>query len=458
MPRRPALRAVSAATAVAFALWSCGPGVGRAWAADGPSIAVVGVHGNGEQDERTLRGLSEDLAAGFAAAGLDVRSGEPLSALLRPERDRLLERVHLAPVNRAFDEGRILYEKAQPEQAIAALDRAAEALEEAGEFLNDGRLNIDVPLYLGLSWIALGQLDKAEPAFADVVRADPDRVLDSLDYPPNIVETFDRVRARVLSADLASISVRTAGGESARVFLDGRLLGTAPVEVAGLPPGRHTVLVEGGAAGRSYEVLALGAGAHSNVEARLQRLGLAPSGSDELLPARSGLTRRLFRELAASSGASLVAVAAFDEAGDLQLALYSGRSGTFSEPVTASLAGAPGARGAFVRSLAERTAQYADANGGIKPERVASEGVPLRLGGNPTLTDLLLAPIVVPVATGGGAAPAVDEPTVRTGPHPAGVVALIVGGLLAGAGAGVAIWAGTRPVVDPGGALVIEFP
>jgi hypothetical protein len=456
MPRRPALRAVSAATVLVFAAWTCGPGAPSAWAA-GPSVAVVGVHGNGGQDDGALRALSADLAAGFAAAGLDVRSGDALGALLRPERDRVLERVYLEPVTRAFEEGRILYEKAQPEQAVAALERAAAELADSGEFLREGRLRVDVPLYLGLSWIALGETDKASPAFADVVRADPDRVLDTLDYPPNIVEAFDRVRADVLAGDLGSVAVAVADGAAARVFLDGRLVGSAPITVRGLPPGAHTVLVDGSTAGRHYEALDLAPGQAARIDATLQRRALERSDGDALLPARSGLTRRLYREIGTASGAAVVAVAAFDGAGDLRVALYSTRSETFSLAVVASLAGVPGSRSAFVKQLAGRAAAAVDEGGGVLPDQVATEALPMRLGANPTLTDLLLGPPPGAPSPAAAAEPTA-APAAKPGPHPAGIVALIVGGLLAGAGAGVAIWAGTRTVEDPGGALVIEFP
>ncbi len=430
MPRRPALRAVSAATVLVFAAWTCGPGAPSAWAA-GPSVAVVGVHGNGGQDDGALRALSADLAAGFAAAGLDVRSGDALGALLRPERDRVLERVYLEPVTRAFEEGRILYEKAQPEQAVAALERAAAELADSGEFLREGRLR--------------------------VVRADPDRVLDTLDYPPNIVEAFDRVRADVLAGDLGSVAVAVADGAAARVFLDGRLVGSAPITVRGLPPGAHTVLVDGSTAGRHYEALDLAPGQAARIDATLQRRALERSDGDALLPARSGLTRRLYREIGTASGAAVVAVAAFDGAGDLRVALYSTRSETFSLAVVASLAGVPGSRSAFVKQLAGRAAAAVDEGGGVLPDQVATEALPMRLGANPTLTDLLLGPPPGAPSPAAAAEPTA-APAAKPGPHPAGIVALIVGGLLAGAGAGVAIWAGTRTVEDPGGALVIEFP
>lgn len=207
MARTTGSRLTSALTALLFTAWTCGPGVPAAWAATGVTIAVVGVHGNGEQDDDLLRALGDDLVRGFADAGLEVRSGQAVGTMLEPERDRLLERVYLSPVTRAFDEGRVLYEKAQPDQAIEALERAQAALLESDEFLRDARLRVDVPLYLGLSWFALGEGARAEPAFAEVVRADPARVLDSLDYPPNIVETFDRVRGELLAEELGSIAI-----------------------------------------------------------------------------------------------------------------------------------------------------------------------------------------------------------------------------------------------------------
>ncbi len=428
--------------------------------ASAQSVAVVGVHGDGEQSAEDLELISEALVAGFKTAGMEVVHGEDLRARLFGTREQLIDKVYLEPVRQSFDEGRILYEKAQPDVAIDALARAEAALEGVEEFVRDARLSVDVQLYLGLCHISLGDSDSARAAFAEVVRMDPDRILDTFEYPPRIVELFEEVRAEVLTRAGATIQVDSGRTSGARVFVDGRMVGTTPVTVTGLPPGFHTLLVDGGAAGRFFKTWTLASGDSVAVEAELSRGNLGLSGDDPFQPERSPLSRRLYRELAFSAGVDLVAVAAFDQNGDFQLAMYSGRSGTFSASQTASLAAAPGARSAFVRQLVERVALYADDDGTIKEERISAGAVPLRMGTNSLLNEYVFGIEDRAVADASAVKEPEPEPDVRKKPpKAAGAVVAIVSGILGATAAGIGIYAGvTANQPTTGGVLVITIP
>ena len=423
-------------------------------------MAVVGVHGDGIQSEEDIEAITGDIVAGFKIAGFEVIHGTELRNRLSSARESIVDKVYLEPVRSSFDEGRILYEKAQPEQAIVALSRAEARLEGAEEFLRDPRLTVGVQLYLGLCHISLGHQDAARLAFGEVVRMDPDRILDSLDYPPRIVDLFDSVRTEVLSREGASVALEVFDGTlGARVFVDGRMVGTTPAVVSGLPPGFHTVLVDGGAAGRWFSELTLFEGEHRAISADLEPRGLAQGDDRDFEDPRSGITRRLYRELAVATGTDLVAVAAFDEVGDFRAGLYSGRSGTFSVDATASLAAAPGARAAFVRQLVERIALYSDSGGSIKAERVAADTIPLVAGGNPILNSYLFGR-AEPVAVDRTSRDLTAEPDLRRKPPKAvGVVVAIVAGVLSAGGAAAAIYAGVSANQEPtSGVLVITVP
>jgi hypothetical protein len=436
-------------------------GVGPALAGEQPSVAVVGVHGDGNQTAEELEAITADIVAGFKTAGFEVIHGSDLRNRLSSARESIVDEVYLEPVRSSFDEGRILYEKAQPEQAIVALSRAEAQLEGAEEFLRDPRLTVGVQLYLGLSHISLGHEDAARMAFSEVVRMDPDRVLDTLDYPPRIVDLFDSVRTQVLAREGASVAVEVFDGTmGARVFVDGRMVGTTPAVVSGLPPGFHTILVDGGGAGRWFEELTLFEGEYRTISAGLETKGLAQGDDRDFEDSRSGVTRRLYRELAVASGADLVAVAAFDEVGDFRVGLYSGRSGTFSVNATASLAAAPGARAAFVRQLVERIALYSDSGGSIKAERVDTETIPLVAGGNPRLNFHLFGYEERVVADASADRDLSSEPDLRRKPPKAvGVVVAIVAGVLGAGGAAAAIYAGASANQEPtAGILVVTVP
>jgi len=430
--------------------------------AEAVSVSVVGIHGNGEQDSEALLQMSEDMVAGFKTAGLEVVHGEDLRNRLFGSRETLVENVFLDPVRSAFDEGRILYEKAQPEASVEALARAEEALEGVEQFLRDPRLSVDVQLYLGLAHLSLGNEDDARQAFSEVVRMDPNRVLDTLEYPPKIVELFESVRAEVMRLSGASMHIHTGAEMGARVYLDGRLVGTTPSTTRGLPPGLHTVLVDAGSGGRWFSTFTLRSGEEVEVEAKLATPSLGLGADEAPQAVRSPLTRRLYRELAVAAGTDLVAVAAFDEAGDFVLGLYSGRSSTFSVSAAASLAATPGARSAFIRQLVERVARYADESGAIKEERVSADAIALLLGGNILLDEYLFGAEDRAVTDASATRPVETEPTKvrRTPPKAAGVAVAIIAGVLGAAGAGIGIGLGVTQgnAADPGGVLVITLP
>lgn len=428
--------------------------------ASAASVAVVGVHGNGDQTHEDLASLDEALVAGFKTAGMDVVHGADLRARLVGTREHLIDKVYLEPVRQAFDEGRILYEKAQPDVAIEALSRAEVALDGVEEFIRDPRLSVDVQLYLGLCHISLGDSEAARVAFAEVVRMDPNRILDTFEYPPRIVDLFEEVRADILALEGASITVSSGSLAGARTFVDGRMVGTTPVTVTGLPPGFHTLLVDGGASGRFFQTWTLQSAEAVEVDATLTIGTLGLSGDDPFQPERSHLTRRLYRELSFAAGTDIVAVAAFDEAGDFRMALYSGRSGTFSASQTASLAAAPGARSAFVRQLVERVALYADDDGTITEERISADALPLRLGANTVLNGYVFGLEDRSVADASAVRELEPEPRVRRKPNKAaGVVVAIISGVLGATAAGIGIGAAVdanQP--STGGVLVITIP
>lgn len=417
-----------------------------------PSVAVVGVHG-GEQGEEELRRLHDELVAGLKASEVfDVVAGDALALRFEAERTRVIEHLWAAPARQSFEEGRVLYENAQPDRAIEAFRRASALLEEAAQHLQDGRLPVDVQLYLGLSYAAMNQLDDARESFTEVVRLSPGRVLDENEFPPRVVSIFEAVRAEATARDLATVRVEGATG---RIWLDGRFAGTAPGELPGVTPGYHVLVVDGGEGGRSTHELNLAPGAEQRVVAVLKRPTLARGADDPWESARSPFTRRLVEEIGRVAGTDFVALAAFDPDGNLRLALWSARASHGSAAVVASLGGAPGERGAFVRQLAERVALYAREDGTIKSDRVVAELVPMRPGRNPVLVDLLFGTRTAPPVTAPANAGAAAKKKTAS---PAGAIVAIVAGGLGAAIAGTVAGIATREPTVRGGAITVRFP
>lgn len=433
-----------------------GLGLSVAHAQGRPSIAVVGVHGSGDQGDEELRALAADLESAlgsrFVAAG-----GDGLFARFLPARSQILDTVFLAPARDALREGRIHYESARFDQAVEAFRRAESALAGNLEFVHDQRLLVDISLYLGLSYASMGARDDAREAFGEVVRLAPDRVLDTLEYPPKIVSAFDDVRQAILARDGASLSVTAP--EGTRLFVDGRRVGEGTAQVDDLPPGFHVLLAEKDGEGRQFVELILEEGERRAVEVELAFLGLAREG-DPFESARSGVTKRLYEEVARVSGTDLVAIAAFDPDGNLQLGLYSTRSDTFSEVVEASPAAAPATREAFVDQLVERLAAFADGSGAIVGDKVSATVPEVSLGENPVLDDLLFQAPPTAVAVAEPVAEPTPEPTARKERKPVnpGAVVGVILGILGAGGAATGIYFAVRPAPEPVGTLQIAIP
>jgi tetratricopeptide (TPR) repeat protein len=472
MPTRPPrprpLRRACAAWAVLLVVSTTGwTPAGLAWggrfaqAQNRPSVAVVGVHGGGPQTPEELRSLGKDVADGFRiAARYDVVDSAGLRERFLPARAQLVDAVFLGPATAALQEGRVQYESARFDAAVEAFRRAESALAGNLEFARDQRLLVDIQLYLGLAYASMGAREDAREAFGEVVRLAPDRVLDTLQYPPKIVSLFDEARAEILARPGASLRI-TAPPET-RVYVDGRRVGEGDVLVPDLPPGFHVLLAEKDGVGRQFLELRLDEGQERAVAVALQDVGLARVGEQRFETSRSGLTRRLYEEIARVAGTDLVAIAAFDEDGNLQLALYSARSDTMSKGVSASLQAAPDARTAYVKQLVERVALYADDSGAIKPDRVAVELPSLRIGENPVLNDLVFGapPVVVAAVTPAVEAPTEDPARVRRDRKPVkpGAVIGVILGLLGAGGAATGIYFAVRPAPAPVGTLQITIP
>ena len=445
------------------------PGVGpsAAWAQDGGggvTLAIVGVHGHEGLSEKDLRKLTDELVSAFEKTGaFDVRARGQLHRGFVAERAAVLHNTFLGRAQEALDTGRTLYEKAQPDLAIEQLSRAVTSIKSNTEFLRDSRVVVDSYMFLGLTLASVGRADDARKAWARVVRIDPDRVLDDAMYSPKIVALFDEVREAVLSHPRGSLTITAPGEADVDVNLDGRFVGTIgeePVVVSNVVPGKHWLAATAPDLGRAYQTVAVNDNEQLQIEVALQDLGLTQQGKDPLQSERSGLVKRLYREISVAASADLVLMASMDKGQDLQLALYSSRSQAFSTVVRASLNAAPGSRSGFLDDLAGRVALYADERGEIKQERRSEEVVTMFLAQNPWLNTYLFGPREIEDEGGNQ----------RQGPLPfAGIgdgsgqlklpaFLAIIGGAVAGVGLAVGIGAAAAPHYEPYGVLTVKIP
>jgi hypothetical protein len=85
----------------------------------------------------------------------------------------------------------------------------------------------------------LGRKAEARVVLERLLRADPTASADPELYPPSFVRQVDELRAELRAKPRRKLLV-TAGGAAARVYVDGRFVGEAPVTVS-IAPGRYRV-------------------------------------------------------------------------------------------------------------------------------------------------------------------------------------------------------------------------
>jgi len=354
-----------------------------------PEIAVVGLHDAAAADRAFTDGASARLAEALDATGrFDALTPAEFSTQLRGREELVLSDSALGAGRRDLDDGRALFERAAPEEAVPLLRRAVERLESGTRVVGDPRALIEAWLVLGLAQASLGESAEALGAWRQVVVLEPDRALDPVNYPPKFVSLFDEARAQVTGALAGALTVDTAlEGE---VLVDGRSVGSArpgaPLELSGLPAGTHYVTLRGDDGGFHVDAVALTAGASALVEVREGAWSLGrPAESDA---ERSSQIAALYGALGEYGGADFLLVGGVvDDA--LSLCLYAPRSRTFSKALSIE---ADGDAFGAAEDLLGTLAGYATASGGIRTDRTSIEPPPLDISSNAALTGLLFDP------------------------------------------------------------------
>jgi len=250
--RRPAalVRALTTLSACGLVLTG-----GRALAGDLPRVLVLPY-------APVYEGLAN--ASGEKAAEVlrnELRSSEQLQLVSLPK-----DLASAAPARKAVNPG--------PAKDIAALTEAKERSAKAEEFTKKLKFReaatelekaialmegqhpyidftnlVEAHLGLAVAYFRLGQDSDGEKALAQVVRLDPERKLDAEQYPPVFIRAFDNVARRVKKAARSTLEIKpTVAG--APVILDGRRVGSAPVQVKDVIKGSHFLRVGDGWANR----------------------------------------------------------------------------------------------------------------------------------------------------------------------------------------------------------------
>ncbi len=141
-------------------------------------------------------------------------------------------------VRAQLDEGWQAYLRVAVDVAAARLATARADAEALVALEGGAELYADVALRLGVVLHHLGRHDQADIVFRLALALDPDRPITVAELAPEIVEAVEAARRADVPQRTLAIETEPAG---ARVFVDGRDAGKAPVDVP-LRRGQHLVV------------------------------------------------------------------------------------------------------------------------------------------------------------------------------------------------------------------------
>lgn len=368
-------------------LWLHG-GLNVAQAADPVGVAVVGLHARSQPDHA-------GQALVDAVDALPSMVAVPPAALAQQvsgSGSRIVTDALQAEGVAMLAEGRVLYEQADLESAKARISEAVISLEAALAGGLDSLALMEALLVQANIAIAMGDSSTAAKAFKQAVRLDPRLTLDPVHYPPKVVQLFGEVRDQVLDVPLGSISLAGVWRDT-QVYVDGRLIGTGVTEVNDVVSGRHHVITVGPSGDRFHAIVHVPPGGVA--EFAHDQNGRFVGGVATADAERSALTRQLYASLSDTWTDRVVLVAGETGADEVGIQLYEPRTGRFSVPHRADANGDPlGAITALVPRLEGMCGQ----DGSLSADLVSDEGLSLDINQNPTLSSMLFAATVAPVA------------------------------------------------------------
>lgn len=146
-------------------------------------------------------------------------------------------------LNRYLDQAKEFYKTFNFKEGIALLESTTQGYRSAKTALTDPFQLTDAYLMLGNIHLGNNDPKRAQEAFHEAVRLDPEREITELQYPPKTVALFQKSRAEFLKkAKSASLEIQ-ASPAKAEVILNGNPKGTTPLKLERWTVGEHFVIL-----------------------------------------------------------------------------------------------------------------------------------------------------------------------------------------------------------------------
>ncbi len=142
-----------------------------------------------------------------------------------------------------LERGKEHYLEFELEHASTSLEQAVAELESILKSLEVMSLLLEALAYLGATHLTLGDEEKAQAAFLELLRRRPDHRLDADTYGPRVLDAFEIARSTARQLSRGEIAI-SSSPPLATVTVNGQPSGETPVTVESLIVGDHTVMVE----------------------------------------------------------------------------------------------------------------------------------------------------------------------------------------------------------------------
>ncbi len=137
-----------------------------------------------------------------------------------------------------FRTGKELYDNLEVEKAIKNFESAKELFEKQLDKTADFEFFSKILLYLGAAHTMIDEKGKARSFFVTFLNIRPGFALDEAEFPPNILDAFNKVKEDIEMMPNGSIFFKSYP-ENALVFFDGRIAGVTPLRLDGITAGFH---------------------------------------------------------------------------------------------------------------------------------------------------------------------------------------------------------------------------
>ena len=220
--------------------------------------------------------------------------------------------ARIASAKKELEKGIAAYRALQLDTALPALTAAEKDALGVPESPEAPKVLADARIYLGIMAAATGTQTEADRLFRMVAATDPDRRLDSKQFPPDTVAAYEKSRKAVAAASFGDVAL-SASAEGVAFLADGKPISGAN---AHLSFGEHLLLASGeaGTAADRFEVTESKSAWRANIapdpRGLLTALRAAAKRGDEAailktadaLAAASGAGRVLLWDLRSTSG------------------------------------------------------------------------------------------------------------------------------------------------------------